>query len=91
MNWVGVVAGEDSYRAEVCAAQARYLLLLDSNLMGAPLNTRCIQKYIIDILTGIGNVLPEFDTSHICLPCEDMLVNHGPSYQSSKEEYKPWK
>ena len=24
-------------------------------------------------------------------PCKVMLVNHGPSQQSSKEEYKPWK
>ena len=24
-------------------------------------------------------------------PSSCMLVNHGPSQQSSKEEYKPWK
>ena len=24
-------------------------------------------------------------------PSSSMLVNHGPSQQSSKEEYKPWK
>ena len=39
-------------------------------------------KYLGSVITDEGSKLE-------ILSC--MLVNHGPSQQSSKEEYKPWK
>ena len=51
-------------------------------------------KIILFGMTGVFLSVPKHDwcsplshpSIHFC-----MLVNHGPSQQSSKEEYKPWK
>ena len=43
-------------------------------------------------MTGIFLSIPRYDLCASLLhPSSCMLVNHGPSQQSSQEEYKPWK
>ena len=43
-------------------------------------------------MTGVFLSVPRYDRCTPLLhPSSCMLVNHGPSQQSSKEEYKPWK
>ena len=43
-------------------------------------------------LTGVFLSVPRYDWCRpLSHPSFCMLVNHGPSQQSSKEEYKPWK
>ena len=43
-------------------------------------------------MTGVFLSVPRYDWSApLSHPSSCMLVNHGPSQQSSKEEYKPWK
>ena len=43
-------------------------------------------------MTGVFLSVPRYDwCAPLSHPSSCMLVNHGPSQQSSKEEYKPWK
>ena len=42
-------------------------------------------------MTGVFLSVPRYDWCALSHPSFCMLVNHGPSQQSSKEEYKPWK
>ena len=43
-------------------------------------------------MTEVFLSVPRYDwCTPLSHPCSCMLVNHGPSQQSSKEEYKPWK
>ena len=43
-------------------------------------------------MTGVFLSAPRYDwCAPLSHPFSCMLVNHGPSQQSSKEEYKPWK
>ena len=43
-------------------------------------------------MTGVFLSVPRYDWSApLSHPSSCMLVNHGPSQQSSKEEYEPWK
>ena len=43
-------------------------------------------------MTGVFFSAPRYDwCTPLLHPSSCMLVNHGPSQQSSKEEYKPWK
>ena len=43
-------------------------------------------------ITGVFLSVPRYDWSApLSQSSSCMLVNHGPSQQSSKEEYKPWK
>ena len=43
-------------------------------------------------MTGVFLSVPRYDLcAHLSHPSSCMHVNHGPSQQSSKEEYKPWK
>ena len=43
-------------------------------------------------MTGVFFSVPRYDwCTPLSHPSSSMLVNHGPSQQSSKEEYKPWK
>ena len=43
-------------------------------------------------MTGVFLSVPRYDScAPLSHPSSCMLVNHGPSQQRSKEEYKPWK
>ena len=43
-------------------------------------------------MTGVFLSVPRYDwCAPLSHPSSCMLLNHGPSQQSSKEEYKPWK
>ena len=43
-------------------------------------------------MTGVFLSVPRYDwCAPLSHPSSCMLMNHGPSQQSSKEEYKPWK
>ena len=43
-------------------------------------------------MTGVFHSVPRYDwCTPLLHPASCMFVNHGPSQQSSQEEYKPWK
>ena len=50
------------------------------------------QSGLAKTMTGVFLSVPRYDwCAPLSHPCSCMLVNHRPSQQSSKEEYKAWK